>query len=126
MCENSRALRFELGQTTFKHKKIQGPCAYKKATNLSSIPEALLHIPSSKKSDYQTGGLENRGTDMLQRSNQNLQEEGAVDPGADCLIWSPLEAEKPFLHGVLQTGRMGLWVPCFLILGCSCFVVLKT
>ena len=100
MCANSRALRFELGQTTFKHKKIQGPCAYKKATNLSSIPEALLHIPSSKKSDYQTGGLENGGTDMLQRSSQNLQEEGAAtfgcDPGADCLIWSPLEAEKPF------------------------------
>ena len=47
-------------------KKIQGPCAHEKAIHLSIIPEALLHTPSSKKSDYQTALNHSVMSDSLQ------------------------------------------------------------
>ena len=53
-------------QNHYSSKKIQGPCAHKKGIHLSVIPEALLHTPSSKKSDYQTVLTHSVMSDSLQ------------------------------------------------------------
>ena len=53
-------------QKHYSSKKIQGPRVHKKGIHLSIIPEALLHTPSSKKSDYQTVLTHSVVSDSLQ------------------------------------------------------------
>lgn len=75
--------------------------------HLSSIPEALLDILSSKKSDCQIVGLENGRSDILLKGNQNLPKHWHLDMTHEHIVWhgGPWRLRSPFAWWAKTSAR---------------------
>lgn len=117
-------------QKHYPSKRTQSPYAYKKATHLSSIPEAFLDTPSSQKPDYQNRWVGKWWEGPIHGWPETPQrrECWCLDVIRKRILWyggsqgweALLLGEGNWVQRV-QPEWMGLWAQCCLILGCRGF-----